>query len=63
MQAPLYAMAVVTGETLAAKLVVPPELELDDEEPAVILQQPGRPAELAIVREAAGAPYCAFHGS
>lgn len=44
-----FAIAIVTGETLAAKLVAPPELELEDAEPPLILQQPGRPAELAIV--------------
>lgn len=49
MQAREYAIAIVTGDTLAAKLAPPPELELDDAEPALILTQPGRPSELAIV--------------
>ena len=45
-----WALAIVTGETLAAKLVAPPaDLVLDDELPALRLDAPGRPANLAIV--------------
>ena len=44
-----YALGIVLGETLAAKLAPPPaELELDDREPALRIAAPGRPAELAI---------------
>jgi uncharacterized ferritin-like protein (DUF455 family) len=49
MKAREYAIAIVTGDMLVAKLVPPPELELEDGEPPLILQQPGRSAELAIV--------------
>jgi uncharacterized ferritin-like protein (DUF455 family) len=45
-----YALGIVLGDTLAAKLAPPPdELELDDREPALRIATPGRPAELAIV--------------
>jgi len=45
-----YALAIVTGETLEAKLVPPPaELVIEDAEPALRLPAPGRPATLAIV--------------
>src|SRR5512141_277157 len=50
MKARDYAIAIVTGDTLAAKLVPPPEgLELDDAEAELRLAAPGRPASLAIV--------------
>ena len=50
MRARDYAMAIVTGETLAAKLVAPPpDLALADDEPALRLRAPGRPPALAIV--------------
>src|SRR3954469_780640 len=49
MQARAYAIAIVTGDALATKLSPPPEVELEDAEPALILQASGRPAELAIV--------------
>jgi uncharacterized ferritin-like protein (DUF455 family) len=45
-----YALAIVTSETLAGKLVPPPDdLALDDAEPALRLPAPGRPPSLAIV--------------
>jgi uncharacterized ferritin-like protein (DUF455 family) len=45
-----YALGIVTSETLAGKLVPPPEpLELADAGPALRLAAPGRPATLAIV--------------
>ncbi|HEY1811991.1 MAG TPA: DUF455 family protein [Kofleriaceae bacterium] len=45
-----YALGIVLGETLAAKLVAPPEgLDLVDREPALRIAAPGRPPELAIV--------------
>ncbi len=44
-----YALSIVTGDTLAAKLVAPPaELALEDSEPPLVLTAPGRPANLAI---------------
>ncbi len=45
-----YALAVVTGVTLEAKLVPPPDgLVLEDREPPLRIAAPGRPASLAIV--------------
>lgn len=45
-----YALAIVTGDSLAAKLVSPPDvIDLADSEPAVRIAAPGRPAELQIV--------------
>jgi uncharacterized ferritin-like protein (DUF455 family) len=45
-----YALAIVTGDSLAAKLVPPPAgLAIADAEPALWLAAPGRPANLAIV--------------
>lgn len=45
-----YALGVVTGDTLAAKLAPPPrDLELLDAEPPLRPDAPGRPASLAIV--------------
>ena len=44
-----YALAIVTGDTLAAKLVPPPELTLEDEGVPLRPGAPGRPAALAIV--------------
>lgn len=45
-----YALSIVTSETLAGKLVPPPDaLELEDSEPPLRLAAPGRPANLAIV--------------
>ncbi|HET9990402.1 MAG TPA: DUF455 family protein [Kofleriaceae bacterium] len=50
MKARDYAIAIVTADTLAAKLAPPPaSLELDDAEPQLRLAAPGRPRELAIV--------------
>jgi uncharacterized ferritin-like protein (DUF455 family) len=46
-----YALGIVLGDTLAAKLVPPPppdELDLVDSEPPLRIAAPGRPAELAI---------------
>ena len=43
-----YAIAIVRGDTLAAKQVVPPELVFEDGQPALRIPAPGRPAELAI---------------
>jgi uncharacterized ferritin-like protein (DUF455 family) len=43
-----YAIDIVTGDTLAAKQVAPPELILEDAEPALRIQAPGRPANLTI---------------
>lgn len=49
MKARDYAIAIVTGETLAAKLAPPPgDLELDDPEPELRLRLPGRPENLPI---------------
>lgn len=45
-----YALAIVTGETLEAKLVAPPDvLLLEDSGPALRLAAPGRPPTLSIV--------------
>ncbi|MBA3499322.1 MAG: DUF455 family protein, partial [Deltaproteobacteria bacterium] len=45
-----YALGIVTGDTLAAKLVAPPDgLQLEDTQPPLRLDAPGRPAALAIV--------------
>jgi uncharacterized ferritin-like protein (DUF455 family) len=45
-----YALAIAAGDTLAAKLVPPPdELALEDAGPPLRLEAPGRPPELAIV--------------
>lgn len=44
-----YAHAIVTSETLAAKLEPPGELALEDPEPPLRIAAPGRPANLAIV--------------
>jgi len=45
-----YAIRIVEGDTLAAKLVPPPEdLDLDDALPELRITAPGRPPELAIV--------------
>ena len=44
-----YARSIVCGDSLAAKLAPPPELVLDDGEPALRIAAPGRPANLAIV--------------
>ena len=45
-----WAHDLVTGDTLAAKLVAPPEdLVLEDAGPPLLLAAPGRPANLAIV--------------
>ncbi len=45
-----FARTIVGGETLAAKLVAPPEgLVLEDCEPALSIAAPGRPASLAIL--------------
>jgi uncharacterized ferritin-like protein (DUF455 family) len=49
MRARDYAIAVVTSETLAGKLVPPPELELADAEPPLAIAAPGRPPDLVIV--------------
>jgi uncharacterized ferritin-like protein (DUF455 family) len=49
MQARLYAHALVTADTLAAKLVPPGDLELEDTEAPLRIAAPGRPANLAIV--------------
>lgn len=49
MRARDYAIALVTSDTLAGKLVPPPELELADAEPPLLIAAPGRPPELAIV--------------
>ena len=43
-----FARRVVTSELLADKLAPPPELELEDGEPALRIAAPGRPAALAI---------------
>ncbi|HEY1548625.1 MAG TPA: DUF455 family protein, partial [Kofleriaceae bacterium] len=44
-----YALGIVLGDTLAAKLVPPPsQLDLDDRELPLRIAAPGRPAELAI---------------
>jgi uncharacterized ferritin-like protein (DUF455 family) len=44
-----YALGIVTSDTLAGKLVPPPEgLELADTEPALRLAAPGRPSNLGI---------------
>jgi len=51
MRARDYARSIVSGDTLAAKLAPPPaDLELEDEEPPLVIDQPGRPANLAIAR-------------
>ncbi|HEY4181910.1 MAG TPA: DUF455 family protein [Kofleriaceae bacterium] len=44
-----YARAIVEGDTLVAKLVPPPDLELADASPPLRLAAPSRPANLAIV--------------
>jgi uncharacterized ferritin-like protein (DUF455 family) len=45
-----YALGLITSETLAGKLVPPPdELALEDGGPALRITAPGRPASLAIV--------------
>jgi uncharacterized ferritin-like protein (DUF455 family) len=45
-----YALGIVLGDTLAAKLVPPPgDLDLVDAEPALRISAPGRPVELAII--------------
>ena len=45
-----YARSIVEGDTLASKLVPPPDaLVLEDAEPALRIAAPGRPANLAIV--------------
>ena len=45
-----YAHAIVTSDTLAGKLVPPPpDLVLEDAEPALRIAAPGRPSALAIV--------------
>lgn len=50
MNARAYARSVVEGTTLAAKLAPPPDdLTLEDLEPALRIQHPDRPPELAIV--------------
>jgi uncharacterized ferritin-like protein (DUF455 family) len=43
-----YALGIVLGDTLAAKLVPPPELAIDDRDAPLRIPTPGRPAELAI---------------
>lgn len=49
MNARAYAYAIVTSDTLEGKLAPPPELVLEDAEPALRIAAPGRPANLAIV--------------
>jgi uncharacterized ferritin-like protein (DUF455 family) len=49
-----FAERIVTGATLADKLVPPPDTTLIDLEPPLVLTSPGRPAELAIVPGRAG---------
>ena len=44
-----YAIQIVTGDTLAAKLVAPPDLELTEGDAELRIAGPGRPPELAIV--------------
>ncbi|HUS28744.1 MAG TPA: DUF455 family protein [Kofleriaceae bacterium] len=45
-----YALAIVSGDTLDAKLVAPPaDLQLEDSSEALRITAPGRPANLAIV--------------
>ena len=45
-----YARSIITSDTLAGKLVPPPDnLDLVDSEPPLLLTAPGRPASLAIV--------------
>jgi uncharacterized ferritin-like protein (DUF455 family) len=45
-----YARSIITSDTLAGKLVPPPDgLDLVDGEPPFVLTAPGRPASLAIV--------------
>ena len=44
-----FALGIVLGETLGAKLAPPPaELDLEDREPSLRIAAPGRPTELAI---------------
>ena len=44
-----YALGIVLGDTVAAKLAPPPpDVDLIDRDPAVRIAAPGRPAELAI---------------
>jgi len=58
-----YALGIVTGDTLAAKLVSPPaDLVLEDAEPPLRLPGPTRPPELVMVpgREARVPPLAGF---
>jgi uncharacterized ferritin-like protein (DUF455 family) len=43
-----FAIAIVRGDTLAAKQVAPPELVFEDGQPELRILAPGRPPELAI---------------
>ncbi|HTL34087.1 MAG TPA: DUF455 family protein [Kofleriaceae bacterium] len=45
-----YALSIVTGETLDAKLVAPPaDLVLEDADAPLVIDAPGRPANLMVV--------------